>query len=86
MAIAIVASFLGGTLADGCALESLADSDAEECPPGCHFACLDGCSVAPIETAKLAPVAAEACRELRVEATSIPLELDFPPELIPPRA
>lgn len=81
LAVAIVVTFVGATFVDDCATEGPAD-----CPPACHFACVDGCAVAPIETAKLSPVADEARSEHQVEAASSPLELDFPPELIPPRA
>lgn len=86
LALAIVVSFVGATFTDGCLAESAMDSDAEGCPPGCHIACLDGCAVAPIETAMLVSVAIEARREPRTASASSPLELDFPPELIPPRA
>lgn len=81
LAVAIVVTFIGATFVDDCAPDG-----SEPCPPVCHFACLDGCTVAPIEPSILAPVATEACLERRAELASSPLELDFPPELIPPRA
>lgn len=81
LALAIVVTFVGVAFLDDCALESGAT-----CPPACHFACLDGCAVAPIEPSIQAPVATESSLGRRAELMSSPLELDFPPELIPPRA
>jgi hypothetical protein len=81
LALAIVVAFVGGTFLDDCSLES-----GESCPPACHFSCLDGCSIGPVEPAIQAPVATQASRLPQVELASSPLELDFPPELIPPRA
>lgn len=81
LALAIVVTFVGVTFLDDCALEIGAS-----CPPACHFACLDGCAVAPIEAAVLAPAPSDDCREVRGELTANLLDLDSPPELIPPRA
>ncbi len=81
LAVAIVVTFIGAMFIDDCAADGPAD-----CPPVCHFACVDGCTVAPIESAMLAPVATEAGRKPQKEVASRPLELAFPPELIPPRA
>jgi hypothetical protein len=81
LALAIVVTFVGATFVDDCAL-----ADGESCPPACHFACIDGCAVAPMASALLVPGATEATQEPPAEATSRPLELDFPPHLIPPRA
>ncbi len=81
LAVAIVVTFVGATFVDDCAADG-----PSECPPACHFACIDGCAVAPIETARLVPSATEVRKEPPVEAASRPLELDFPPKLIPPRA
>jgi hypothetical protein len=80
-ALAIVLVFTATIVVDRCA-----EAADEECPPACHFACIDGCAVAPVETAKPPAVPAEATLDRSVELASAPAELDFPPDLIPPRA
>lgn len=81
LALAIVVTFVGATFIDDCAAQDDAD-----CPPACHFACIDGCTVAPVEAAVRVPDASETRRMPQVESASSPLECDFPPNLIPPRA
>lgn len=81
LALAIVVTFIGVTFVDRCA-----EAAGEDCPPACHFACLDGCAIAPVEVSELSPVAMEATLDRQVDCASTPVELDFPPDLFPPRA
>lgn len=78
--LALVVAFVGGAaFADPC-------PDDGACPPDCHVACLDGCSLAPVDAPTPAVVALAATREWRLPAAFDPLDLDFPPDLFPPRA
>lgn len=81
LALAIVVGFLGSSLDDRCE-----DASSDGCPPVCHVSCLDGCGVAPVAVESPA-VAAVAAAVVELEAFELaPLDLDFPPDLSPPRA
>jgi hypothetical protein len=81
LALALVVTFLGATLVDRC--EDVADGD---CPPACHFSCVDGCAVAPVAVAPTAVAVAVRSEAVPAEAGRALLDLDLPPEPIPPRA
>jgi hypothetical protein len=46
---------------------------------------VDGCSAAPIETTAVALVRLELTEYRQAQAVELPLDLTFPPDLIPPR-
>lgn len=81
LALALVVTFLGATFADGC--DDAADAD---CPPACHFSCVDGCAVAPVAAPPTAIAVAVRTEVVPAEARRALLDLDLPPDPIPPRA
>lgn len=79
--LVVVLAFVGAAFADQCENEDLGD-----CPPACHLACVDGCTLAPVEPLVPELVALEPTHESRSESDFSPLDLEFPPDLYPPRA
>jgi hypothetical protein len=81
LVLAIVVAFVGATFVDHCA-----PGTDDDCPPVCHLACADGCAVAPVEPARPALAVRTVTVGRHLETASTPLELAFPPDLLPPRA
>jgi len=81
LALAIILGFLGSSFDDRCE-----DGPGGCCPADCHVSCLDGCSVVPVGVGGPVLAAVELGVELPRAAGASPLELDFPPDLTPPRA
>jgi hypothetical protein len=81
LALALVVTYLGAALADRCD-----DAAGGDCPPACHFSCVDGCAVAPVAVAPTAIAVAVRSETVPAEAGRALLDLDLPPDPIPPRA
>ena len=80
LALALVVFYAVAACYDACS-----ECDSGRCPPSCHFSCVDGCSAAPIETTAVALVRLELTEYRQAQAVELPLDLTFPPDLIPPR-
>lgn len=81
LALALVVTFLGVTLVDRC--DEATDGD---CPPACHFSCVDGCAVAPVAVAATATAVTLVAVDGPDERRGALLDLELPPDPIPPRA
>ena len=72
--------FLATPFADPC------DAGTEDCPPACHFSCLDGCASAPLGVqVTLLPAAADPARSVAA-GDEQPVDFSIPPDFSPPRA
>lgn len=84
--IAVLLLLLAAASVAASVVDTCPEGEGGDCPPMCHLACIDGCAVVPLEVRPPVLKPLGATPERRLEAAFTPLELDFPPEIFPPKA